>query len=174
MADNNNQGLFNIPSLTQQQVDPIAQMAREFSQKDAYYRQVLGDQIIDQGLGAYGPQFFTLLEQQLSTNPNVSLAVQGKSGQFMPTQQTNLQAMNSPAMLNARLGVEQNGLRGGLNTVLVQMPDGSIKQMPRMYDVGYNTDVLGGNLDVGAGYVPKEGQMPKSMYNIQARYKKSF
>jgi hypothetical protein len=176
MADNTQQGLFQnglLQSLATQQPDPIQQMAREFAQKNAYFRQVLGDDIIDQGMQQYGPQFFTLLEQQLSQNPNITAALQGNSGQFMPMQ-NGLGPMNNPAMLNARLGVESDNLRAGINNVVVRMPDGSLKQMPRAYDAGYNTNVLGGNLDVGGSVVPKDGQMPKTMYNLQARFNKKF
>lgn len=175
MADKNELGLFQTAMLqnTQQPVDPIQQLAREFVQKNNYFRQVLGDEIIDRGMAQYGPQFFTLLEQQFSQNPDIALRLQGTSGQQMPTQ-LGLDPMNMPAMLNARLGVEQDGLRGGASTMMVKMPDGSFKQMPRMYDVGYNTNALGGNVDIGANYIPKDGQMPKAMYNIQARYNKKF
>lgn len=174
MADNNQLGLFQQAMMqNQQQVDPIQQMAREYAQKNQYFRQLLGDNIIDQGMQQYGPEFFTLLEQQISQNPDIALRLQGTSGQQMPTQ-LGLNPMNTPAMFNARLGAEQEGLRGGVSTMLVQMPDGSYKQMPRMYDAGYNTNAMGGNVDIGANFVPKEGQMPKSMYNIQARYNKKF
>jgi hypothetical protein len=174
MADNNQLGLFQEAMMqNQQQVDPIQQMAREFSQKNQYFRQLLGDNIIDQGMQQYGPEFFTLLEQQISQNPNLTATLQGSTGQFMPMQ-NGMQSMNMPAMLNARLGADQEGLRGGVSTMLVQMPDGSYKQMPRMYDAGYNTNAMGGNIDIGANFVPKDGQMPKSMYNIQARYNKKF
>jgi hypothetical protein len=171
------EGLFNNGLLQavmqEQQPDVVSQLAKEFAQKNAYFRQVLGDEIIDRGMQQYGPQFFTLLEQQLSQNPNIGVQLQGTSGQMMPVP-LGAEPMISPTMLNARLGMEQDGLRGGVSNLLVKMPDGSFKSMPRMYDVGYNTNVLGGNLDVGAGYVPKDGQMPKSMYNINARYTKKF
>ena len=174
MADNNQLGLFQEAMMQNQpQVDPVQQMAREFSQKNQYFRQLLGDNIIDQGMQQYGPEFFTLLEKQISQNPNLTATLQGSTGQFMPMQ-NGMQAMNMPAMLNARLGADQEGLRGGVSTMLVQMPDGSYKQMPRMYDAGYNTNAMGGNVDIGANFVPKDGQMPKSMYNIQARYNKKF
>ena len=172
MAD----GLFQnglLQSLAVQQLDPIQQMAREFSQKNAYYRRILGDSIIDNGIQQYGPQFFTLLEQQLSQNPNIALSVQGSSGNFIPAQ-NGMDVMNTPAALNARLGMEQNGVRGGVSTMLVRMPDGSVRPMPKAYDVGYNTNAFGGNIDIGGTVVPKDGQMPKTMYNIQARYNKQF
>lgn len=172
MAD----GLFQnglLQSLATQQLDPIQQLAREFSQKDNYFRQLLGDDIVDRGMNQYGPQFFTLLEQQISQNPNLTASLQGTSGQLAPSQ-LGMPVMNMPTAFNARLGAEQDGLRGGVSTMLVKMPDGSFKQLPRTYDVGYNTDVLGGNLDIGGAVVPKDGQMPKTMYNIQARYNKKF
>ena len=172
------EGLFNNGLLQavmqEQQPDIVSQLAKEYAQKNSYFRQVLGDDIIDRGMQQYGPQFFTLLEQQFSQNPEIALRLQGTSGQMMPTTPVGLDPIITPAMLNARLGIEQDGIRGGVSNMLVKMPDGSFKSMPRMYDVGYNTNVLGGNLDVGASYAPKDGQMPKPMYNIQARYNKKF
>jgi hypothetical protein len=169
--------LFNrglLQSVTNEQ-DPnfVSQIAKEFAEKDSYFRQVLGDDIINQGMQQYGFDFFKLLDQQLIQNPNINLQVQGNSGQLAPSQ-LGLNQMSSPAMVNARLGIEQDGLRAGVNNVLVQMPDGSIKSMPKMYDAGYNTNLLGGVLDIGAGYVPKDEKIPKSMYNINARYTKKF
>lgn len=164
-------GLFQT-SLLNTNNDYISALAKEFAQKDAYYRQVLGDVIVDNGMATYGPQFFTLIEQQLSQNPNITASLQGNSGQLQ--NQLGVGPVNTPAMVNARLGIENNSLRGGVNMAVVRMPNGSYMQIPRTYDVGYNSNALGGNVDIGATYTPKTEQMPKAMYGVQARYTKQF
>lgn len=173
MADAKELGLFQSALVKgmNPQNDISLQLAQEYKTKDSYYRNLLGNDFVEEGLRDYGPQFFTLVEQELQKNPNIVASLHGSSGNFI-LPQNGLAAGVTPVALNARLGIEQNGLRGGVSTGIAKTPS-SYMQMPTMYDVGYNTNLFGGNLDIGAGYSPKTNISPTS-YNIQAMYKKQF
>ena len=146
--------------------------ARQLLEKSNYYRQILGDEFVSRGFQQLGPQFFSILDAEISRNPNILANLSATSGQRSPNSQYG--EFDMPGMANARLGAEAGNFRAGVSVPFVQGQDTTYRRMPASYDVGYNTGLFGGNLDLTAGVTPKEGYMPQTMYNIMARYNKSF
>ena len=150
----------------------LNETAKDLLAKSNTYRQLFGDEFVSQGFQQLGPQFFTLLDAELSRNPNILANISATSGMYNPDVFAPQAAM--PGMANARLGTELNNFRAGVSVPFVQGPDTTYRRMPMTYDVGYNTGLFGGNLDLSAGITPKEGYMPQTAYNIMARYNKTF
>ena len=88
----------------------------------------------------------------------------------------NQDQMNMPqALLGQLRGSTSLGpgmARVGATGIAVQMPDGSIKYMPNMYDAGYGMPFLGGRLDVSGNMGAQT--MPKRMYGGNIRFSKEF
>lgn len=150
----------------------LNETAKELLQKSNAYRQLFGDEFVSQGFQQLGPQFFTLLDAELSRNPNIMANISATSGMYNPD--IMAQEAKMPGMVNARLGTELGNFRAGASVPFVQGMDTTYRRMPATYDVGYNTGLFGGNLDLSAGVTPKEGYMPQTMYNVMARYTKEF
>jgi len=146
--------------------------ARQLLEKSNYYRQILGDDFVSRGFQQLGPQFFSILDAEISRNPNIVANIAATSGIRQPFDNGMEQVI--PSMANARLGTEIGNFRGGVSIPFVQGQDMTYRRMPEMYDVGYNTGLFGGNLDISGGVIPKQGYMPDTMYNIMARYTKKF
>jgi hypothetical protein len=168
MADKQNN--LNIPQQFADAYTP--DNARQLLEKSNYYRQILGDEFVSRGFQQLGPQFFSILDAEISRNPNILANVSATSGIRQPFDNGMEQVM--PGMANARLGTEVGNFRAGVSVPFVQGQDTTYRRMPTTYDVGYNTGLFGGNLNVSGAVTPKEGYMPQSMYNIMARYTKQF
>ena len=146
--------------------------ARQLLEKSNYYRQVLGDEFVSRGFQQLGPQFFSILDAEISRNPNILANIAATSGVRQPFDNGMEQVI--PGMANLRLGTEAGNFRAGASVPFVQGRDMTYRRAPAMYDVGYNTGLFGGNLDISGAVSPKEGYMPETMYNIMARYTKKF
>jgi hypothetical protein len=169
MADSK-EDIVNIPQEFSTAL--IDQNTRDLLAKSTFYRQVFGDEFVSNGFQQLGSQFFTLLDAQLSKNPDILANISATSGMYKPFD--NGLEVKTQGLANARLGAEANNFRAGVSVPFVQGQDMTYRRMPAMYDVGYNTGLFGGNLDISGGIVPKEGNMPNTMYNIMARYTKKF
>ena len=161
---------YNLPQQFATSYTPSS--ATDLLEKSNYYRQVLGDAFVSRGFQQLGPQFFTILDAELSRNPNLLASIAATSGLQQPFDNGMEQAM--PGMVDARLGTEIGNFRAGTSMPFVQGRDTTYRRGPAMYDVGYTTGLFGGNFDISGKLVPKEGTMPESMYNIMARYTKKF
>ena len=161
---------FNLPQQFADAYTPTD--ARQLLEKSNYYRQVLGDEFVSRGFQELGPQFFSILDAEISRNPNILANIAATSGIRQPFDNGMEQVI--PGLVNARLGTEAGNFRAGASVPFVQGRDATYRRGPAMYDVGYNTGLFGGNLDISGGVSPKEGYMPETMYNIMARYTKKF
>ena len=160
-------------NLSQQFADAYTpENTRQLMEKSNYYRQILGDDFVSRGFQQLGPQFFSILDAEISRNPDILANISATSGVRQPFNNGMEQVI--PGLVNARLGTEAGNFRAGVSVPFVQGYDTKYRQAPTMYDVGYNTGLFGGNLDVSGGVVPKQGYMPDTMYNIMARYTKKF
>jgi hypothetical protein len=168
MADK--QENFNIPQQFADAYTP--ENARQLMEKSNYYRQILGDDFVSRGFQQLGPQFFTILDTEISRNPNILANLSASSGMRSPNFKYGEPDM--PGMANARVGTNIDNFRAGVSVPFIQGQDTTYRRMPATYDVGYNTGLFGGNLDVSGGVTPKEGYMPQTMYNLIARYTKKF
>lgn len=146
--------------------------ARQLMEKSNYYRQILGDDFVSRGFQQLGPQFFSILDAEISRNPEILANISATSGVRQPFNNGMEQVI--PGLVNARLGTEAGNFRAGVSVPFVQGQDMTYRRMPEMYDVGYKTGLFGGNLDISGGVSPKQGSMPDTMYNIMARYTKKF
>ena len=151
----------------------LPETAKELLAKSDFYRQLLGDAFVSQGFQQMGPQFFSILDAEISRNPNILANISATSGQYIPVSQTGLETPTT-GMANARIGTEIGNFRAGASVPFIQGQDNVYRRMPAMYDAGYNTGLFGGNLDISGSVMPKEGYMPETMYNIMARYTKQF
>jgi hypothetical protein len=161
---------FNIPQ--EFNTASLNDTAKDLLTKSNFYRQYFGDDFVSSGFRQMGPQFFSLLDAEVSRNPNILANISATSGMYKPDLMG--QEPRMPGMVNARLGTEAGNFRAGASVPFVQGMDQAYRRMPTTYDVGYNTGLFGGNLDITGGITPKEGMMPRSMYNIMARYSKTF
>jgi hypothetical protein len=161
---------FNIPK--EFSAATLNESTKDLLDKSNFYRQYFGNDFVSQGFNALGPQFFTLLDAEISRNPNILASLAATSGVYKPFED-GLE-MRTQGLANARLGAEINNFRAGASLPFVQGQDMTYRRMPATYDVGYNTGLFGGNLDISGALTPKEGPMPQSMYNIMARYTKKF
>lgn len=146
--------------------------AKQLMEKSNYYRQVLGDEFVSRGFQQLGPQFFSILDAEISRNPNILANIAATSGVRQPFDNGLEQVI--PGLVNARLGTEVGNFRAGASVPFIQGPDTTYRRGPAMYDVGYKTGLFGGNFDISGAVSPKEGYMPETMYNIMARYTKKF
>jgi hypothetical protein len=168
MADK--QANLNIPQ--EFNTASLNDTAKDLLNKSNFYRQYFGDDFISNGFQQMGPKFFSILDAEVSRNPDILANISATSGMYKPDIYNPQSTM--PGMVNARLGTEAGNFRAGVSVPFVQGMDQTYRRMPTTYDVGYNTGLFGGNLDVTGGITPKEGMMPQSMYNIMARYTKQF
>lgn len=161
---------FNLPQQFADAYTP--ENARQLMEKSNYYRQILGDDFVSRGFQQLGPQFFSILDAEISRNPDILANISATSGVRQPFNNGMEQVI--PGLVNARLGTEAGNFRAGVSVPFVQGQDMTYRRMPEMYDVGYKTGLFGGNLDISGGVAPKQGNMPDTMYNIMARYTKKF
>lgn len=103
-------------------------------------------------MGVSEQDMVPLLNLELRRNPRIAAMLMGNSGALMRDPMLGGASGTSPAMLFGRLGIEGQNARAGVGGVAVQMPDGSIRNMPGVADVGYSTPAFGGNLDVSGEY----------------------
>jgi hypothetical protein len=135
----------------------------------------------DLNVAPYGgeQQFLPSASAPLRRNPNVDVNFFSPPSQFDEQGQPRMLGqvpMNMPRALMGQLqGSTQLGqgmARVGASGIAVQMPDGSIKYMPGMYDVGYGTPFLGGRLDVSGNASAQT--VPRRMYGVNLKYNKEF
>lgn len=182
MADENNYFSMNALRALSGETDNdellMNQLAKEQRNKTAFYRDLLGNDVFANGIAQYGEKpFFKMLDAKFGGNPAFTAKLMGSSGEFMPMQ-NGMGPMTSKGQFMPRVGVEGTSddgrYRAGATMPVMQMPDGSYKSMPKTFDVGYNTPMLGGELDVGAAVTPRDQMMKEAMYNLQARYNRRF
>ena len=139
--------------------------------KQRYLQAILGNVA---PVGSQQRAAMPFFDRQTSSDPNFSARFSAPTAQFVE----GIGFETPPPSVQGRLGIEGdvfNGqLRAGAQTMAVQMPDGTIRMMPRNFDIGYKTPLMGGQLDVGGNVTPKEGFMPQTMYGVQARFSKKF
>jgi hypothetical protein len=124
-------------------------------------------------------QFLPSFSAPLRRDPNVDVNFFSPPSQFDEQGQARMLGqtpMNMPRALMGQLrGSTQLGqgmARVGASSIAVQMPDGSVKFMPGMYDLGYGMPFLGGRLDVSGN---ASGQtMPRRNYGGSISFKKEF
>jgi hypothetical protein len=123
-------------------------------------------------MGVSERDMMPLLNFEFRRNPRIAAMLMGNSGSLMRDPMLGGVSGTSPTMLLGRLGIEGQNARAGVGGVAVQMPDGSIRHMPGVADVGYSAPVFGGNLDVSGEY----GLMGSQNRPISARvrYTKDF
>jgi hypothetical protein len=112
-----------------------------------------------------------LMELEMRRDPRIAMMLMGNSGNLMRDRTLGEVSGVSPAMLMARLGLENNGARAGVSGMAVKTPMG-IKTMPGAVDVGYSAPLMGGNVDVGGYYGLAPSPMPN--YGVNLRYSKEF
>jgi hypothetical protein len=139
--------------------------------KQRYLQAILGDVM---PVGSQQRAAMPFFDRQTSSNPSLNARFSSPTAQFVE----GIGYETPPPSVQGRLGVEGDmfggQLRAGAQTMAVRMPDGTIRIMPRNFDVGYKMPLMGGQLDVGGNVMPKEGFMPQTMYGLQARFNKKF
>ena len=161
---------YNVNALSLLMGPPEDESIAQMIARQQYYKSILGDSSQQR----MNPQMLTLVDRQISDDPRIRATFMSPQARFVE----GMGYQTPPPSLMGRLGLESDALggqvRAGAQTMAVQFPDGTVRIMPRTFDVGYRTPFMGGSLDVGGSVTPKEGLMPETMYNLQARYRKTF
>ena len=150
--------------------------AQETIEREQFYRNYFGNEFMSSGFQSMGPQFLKLLDAEVKNNPQLQAQLQSTSGIYKPFDnglETRLQGLTIPRV-GAQAPVSGGTVSGGVTVPFFQGRDMTYRRMPAIYDVGYQTGLFGGDLNLRAGVAPKEGLMPETMYNIMARYTKKF
>ena len=124
-------------------------------------------------------QFLPSFSAPLRRDPNVDVNFFSPPSQFDEQGHPRMLGQAPMSMPRALMGQLQGSTqlgpgmaRVGASGIAVQMPDGSVKIMPGMYDLGYGMPFLGGRLDVSGS---ASGQtMPRRMYGGNIRFSKEF
>ena len=186
MADKND-NLYNINALGKLMSNDYDYGLSGLSGKELrnalMIREMMGPETrsTDPNVAPYGgeQQFLPAGNIPLRRDPNIDVNFFSPPSQFDEQGHPRMLGQAPMDMPRALMGQLRGGTqigpgmaRVGASGIAVQMPDGSIKYMPGMYDVGYGTPFLGGRLDVSGNASAQT--MPRRMYGANIRFSKEF
>jgi hypothetical protein len=119
-----------------------------------------------------------LFDDFLSAEKQYMPAIDASIMPSPPTYVEGLGVMNMPPSVGGSVGTNFNAAGGnvrvGASGMAMQTPDKKIMTMPGMYDVGYNTQVGPGNLDLSFQKEIKAMPGREKNYAVNARYSIPF
>jgi hypothetical protein len=144
----------------------------ELLAQQEYYRSILGDNLPQNSRSPM--PFFNVGEGRISENPRINLALMSPQAQNVE----GLGWQTPPPSFGGRVSTEgdlgEGRYRAGVQTMAVQFPDGTVRMMPRNFDVGYTTPLMGGTLDIGGNVMPKDNGLPQTQWGANLKYSKNF
>jgi hypothetical protein len=150
--------------------DPTS--AKEMLAQQEYYRSVLGDNMPQNSRGPM--PFFSLGQGRISDNPAINLELMSPRAQYVE----GMGFQTPPPSFGGRIGTEgdlgDGQFRAGVQTMAVQFPDGTVRMMPRNFDLGYKMPLMGGTLNVGGNVMPKDSGLPQTQFGANVNYSKKF